>query len=129
MCSRYNISVRTIQCRLELFRVESSVLLSDNLTEFFLIEVRVIKVVPYPLSCLSYLFINDLIEELINMPKVQDASRKLSNLLFADDLVLIAETKAELELLNVICEWSIKWRCKFNCDKCAAIVYSYAREM
>ena len=45
-------------------------------------------------------------------------SIKLNILLFADDVILIADSKRDLQkLLDVVYEYSQKWRFKWNCSK------------
>jgi len=49
----------------------------------------------------------------------------LSLLLFAGDIVLIAEDRKQLQkLLDIVFEYSIKWRFKFNIDKSKIVVFS-----
>ena len=50
--------------------------------------------------------------------------RNISILFFADDIAVLAETKEDLEtMLSLIYEYSMKWRCKWNYDKCGVIVF------
>jgi hypothetical protein len=104
--------------------VESSVLLGDMRTDFFKIEVGV-KQGCLLSPALFDIFVNELGEEINKLGKgVQCGNKRISLLLFADDIVLIAESKEDLELmLKVAYVWSLKWRCKYNYDKCAVIVF------
>ena len=49
-------------------------------------------------------------------------------LYFADDIVLLAENKKDLEsMLDAVYQYSLKWRIKFNYDKCNVVVFDYKR--
>jgi len=49
---------------------------------------------------------------------------RISILLFADDVVVLADSKEDLELmLKAIYEFSLKWRLKFNFDKCNVVKF------
>ena len=105
-------------------QVESSVLLGQGLTDFFTIEVGLRQ------GCLLSpilfdLLLNDLVKELNSLKKgVKVGHHKISILLFADDIALIADSKEDLELLlKTTYEFSLKWRFKFNYDKCATIEF------
>ena len=105
-------------------QVESSVLLGQGLSDFFTIEVGLRQ------GCLLSpilfdLFLNDLVKELNSLKKgVKVGHQKISILLFADDIALIADSKEDLELLlKTTYEFSLKWRFKFNYDKCAVIEF------
>ena len=105
-------------------KVESAIRLGDTVTAFFLIEVGLRQgCILSPL--LFLLFINDLGTVVNNLNKgVTFGNGKISILFFADDIVLFAESKSDLELmLRVVYEYSLKWRCKFNYDKCGVIVF------
>ena len=71
------------------------------------------------------LFINDLIKVINALNKgVSCGNKYVSNLLFADDIAVIAESKEDLELiLQEIYAFSLKWRFKFNIEKCAVLVF------
>ena len=75
---------------------------------------------------LFLIFINDLIKELkdsgigVTVGKVT-----LNNLVFADDIVLITDTGAELQTLLTIAEkYALKWRFVFNTKKCKVMVFN-----
>jgi len=104
--------------------VESCVLLGKNRTDFFDIEVGLRQ--GCLLSPILFLiFLNDLVDEINKLGKgVKCGSKCVSILLFADDIALLAETKEDLELmLKTVYEFSLKWRFKFNYDKCAVIMF------
>ena len=103
-------------------KVESSVLLGGNRTAWFLIEVGLRQgCILSPL--LFVLFINDLRDVVDQLGKgVQLGNGRVSILFFADDIVLLAESKEDLEeMLQAVFAYSLKWRLKFNYDKCNVI--------
>ena len=70
-----------------------------------------------PLSpTLFSLYINDLAKHLKeNGPTLNLDNLNINCLLYADDMVLIAETEEQLQkLLDMICVWCKKWRLKVN---------------
>ena len=104
--------------------VESCILLGNNRTDFFQVEVGLRQ------GCLLSpilfdIFINELGIELNKLKKgVQCGDKNLSILCFADDLAIIANSKEDLEaLLKVVYDFSFRWRFKFNFDKCAVIQF------
>ena len=105
-------------------KVESCVVIDEQWTDFFEIELGLRQ------GCLLSpilfaLFINDLVDEIqkLNLG-IQCGLKKISLLLFADDIVVIAESRKDLEkMLAVIYEYSLKWRFKFNYDKCAMVIF------
>ena len=105
-------------------KVESCILLGDTRTDFFNIEVGVRQgCILSPL--LFLLFINDLCQVIndLNMG-VSVGNKRISLLLFADDIVIL-EDKKDLEyMLRIVHEYSLKWRFKFNYNKCAVLVFS-----
>ena len=105
-------------------KVESSVLLGDTRTDFFEIEVGVRQgCILSPI--LFTLFINDLRDHLDKLGKgVKWGNIRISLLYFADDIVLLADSKQDLEeMLQLVYEYSLKWRLKFNLDKCNVVVF------
>ena len=75
---------------------------------------------------LFLLYINGLAEVIKRRRKgVLYGNVKISILLFADDIVLIAENRQDLEfLMQVTYEYSRKWRFNFNYEKSAVVIYS-----
>ena len=50
----------------------------------------------------------------------------ISLLMFADDIVLIADSAEDLEkMLDVVYNYSLKWRFRFNFDKCSVVVFDH----
>lgn len=105
-------------------RVESCVLVDGKTTGFFTIEVGVRQ------GCmlspmLFLLYINGLAEEIKRRGRgVLYGNIRISILLFADDIVLLAENKEDLQwLMQITYEYSRKWRFLFNYDKSAVVVF------
>ena len=105
-------------------KVESCVMLGNEWTEFFEILVGLRQ------GCLLSpmlfdIFINGLAEELIKLGLgVQCGGKRICLLMFADDIVIIADTKKDLEaMLNATFDYSLRWRFKFNIDKCAVVIF------
>ena len=99
-------------------------IIGNNRTDFFQVEVGLRQ------GCLLSpilfdIFINELGQELNKLNKgVQCGNKILSILCCADDLAIIANSKDDLEaLLKVVYEFSLRWRFKFNFDKCAVIQF------
>jgi len=111
-------------------KVESSVLLGDTRTDFFEIDVGLRQgCILSPL--LFIIFINDLRDHLDRLGQgVKWGKRSISILYFADDIVLLSDTKQGLEaMMKLIYDYSLKWRLKYNFDKCQVVVFqNTARE-
>ena len=106
-------------------KVESCVLLGDSRTDFFEIEVGLRQgCILSPL--LFNLFINDLRDHVHKLKKgVRLGRTRISLLYFADDIVILADSKEDLEImLQAVYEFSLKWRLKFNYDKCNVVVFN-----
>ena len=69
------------------------------------------------------LFIDDLCTKLKGLSLgVQFGVEKLSLLLYADDIVILAENAQDLQvMLNVVYSWCYKWRIELNCQKSRVI--------
>ena len=53
---------------------------------------------------------------------------KLFLILYADDTVLLSETKHDLQnQLNCLCEYCDRWKLKVNVDKSKVVVFSKGR--
>ena len=65
------------------------------------------------------LYINDLALELINLEKgILVAGCRISILLYADDIVILAQSEHDLqEMINVIYNWCGKWQMEVNVSK------------
>ncbi len=110
-------------------KVESSVLLGDNRTAWFLIEVGLRQgCILSPI--LFTLFINDLRDVIERMNKgVKIGTRRISILFFADDIVLLANNKQDLEyMLKVLYNYSVLWRFKYNYEKCGVVRFKYSNK-
>jgi hypothetical protein len=100
------------------------VLVGEERSEFFSIEVGLRQgCILSPI--LFLLFINGLGEEIKKLGLgVKHGRSRVSLLMFADDIVLIAENKEDLEkIMEVTFEYSKRWRFSFNYDKCAVLVF------
>ena len=75
------------------------------------------------------LFINELAEVIRKSGLgVLVRKRKVGCLMFADDIVLIADSKGNLQkLMDLVWEFSCKWRFNFNYDKTAVLVFQHHR--
>ena len=108
--------------------VESCVLINDHRTRFFRVDVGLRQ------GCLMSpilfaLYINGLAEEIkgagiIGAKIVISREERCGILMFADDIVLIAEDREDLErLMKTTMEYSRKCRFNFNYDKCAVMIF------
>jgi hypothetical protein len=104
--------------------VESCVVVDGKSTDWFSIEVGVRQgCILSPI--LFNLFINGLAEEIRKAGKGVIYGRvKLCILMFADDIVLLAENKEDLQILmDITYRYSQTWRFNFNYDKCAVVIF------
>ncbi|OIR55915.1 MAG: uncharacterized protein A8A55_3339, partial [Amphiamblys sp. WSBS2006] len=77
-----------------------------------------------PISPVLFLmFINDLLDTTEHLGvEITGQDKKLSGLLFADDLVLIAESNEKLQALaTMTAQWSERWGMAANAQKCAVL--------
>src|SRR5436305_681956 len=101
-------------------KAEASIRLGENCSDFFTIDVGVKQ--GCLLSCILFLMlINDLGLELKKLNKgIKIGNTTVTCLFFADDIVLLSESRADLEsLLQVAYNFSWQWRFKYNFDKSA----------
>lgn len=105
--------------------VESCVAIAGQLTDWFSIETGVRQ--GCVLSPLLYaLFIDGLVKELKALGRGIEIEngRKLCCLLYADDIVLIAESKQNLQrMLDKVSEYAKKWRFELNPSKSQVVVF------
>merc|ERR1711994_458538 len=75
------------------------------------------------------LYINGMIKEIKKLKigiKIKNAV--IAILLYADDIVLIAEAQKDLQLmLNTVTEFCYQWRCRINNKKSQVVIYSKQR--
>jgi len=113
--------------------VESSVIVNDQRTRFFKVDVGLRQ------GCLMSpilfaLYVNGLAEEIKNANVgariIVSKSDRCGILMFADDIVLIAEDREALKMLMEISfQYSRKWRFSFNYDKCSVVIYNNERKL
>ena len=99
--------------------VQSTVIIDDELTEWFEVELGVRQ--GCTLSPLLFLiFVEGLSQELRKCGVGLQVGHSLINhLLFADDLALCAGTREDMQkLLDVVYRYSYRWRFTFNIAKC-----------
>ena len=66
------------------------------------------------------IFINDIVHEInsLGLGILLDNGERVSILLYADDIALLAESERNLQkMLDVIFHWGQNWEIKFNCNK------------
>ena len=105
--------------------VESCVKVKEDLTEWFPVSTGVRQ--GCILSPFLYaLFINGLVREInaLNLGVKINNEYKLSALLYADDIVLIAEHRYALQkMLDVVSKYAQKWRFELNPKKSEVVVF------
>ena len=79
---------------------------------------------------LSAIYINNLAKEIINLNLgININNYKLSILLYADDMVLIANTETDLQkMLTTMYNWCMKWRLNINVAKSNVIHFRKKKE-
>jgi hypothetical protein len=100
--------------------VESCVRVEGSLTDWFPVETGVRQ--GCVLSPLLYaLFINGLVKEINAMNKgieIEEGGRRVGALLYADDIVLMANNRYDLQdMLDVVARYAKKWRFELNPKK------------
>ena len=109
-------------------RVSSSVVLDDHVTSIFDTEEGLRQgSVLSPL--LFSIFLADVIDEWrrlgigVRIGGGEGGTRTIGGLLFADDIVLVAESAAELQqAMDVMSDHARRWRYKLDHSKCAVVV-------
>jgi hypothetical protein len=107
--------------------VESCVMINDEYSEFFKIEAGVRQgCILSPV--LFNLFINGIAKKIkaANIGvKYNDTEEIITQLLFADDIVLLANNANELQqLIDIVHDESKKWQFKVNLDKTNIVVFN-----
>ena len=100
--------------------VDSCVRIGEELTDWFPIETGVRQ----------GLFINGLVRELrkINKGVEIEEGQTINSLLYADDIVLMAENRYQLqEMLDVVAAYAKKWRFELNPRKSEVVVFGSKR--
>jgi len=107
--------------------VESSVLVNEGQSRFFDVDTGLRQ------GCLLSpilfaIYINGLADEInrekLGVKLIRYRDGTLGVLMFADDIALLADTKAKLrKLLDITYLYSLRWRFTFNYDKCAVVVF------
>ena len=103
-------------------RTESCVLVGDEKTNFFDVEVGVRQ---------GYILSPTLFSIYINQSGIgiEVLGMMIAVLLYADDIVLIAESIADLQRgMMIITKWGRKWQCRFNRGKSKVVVYGSRKE-
>ena len=100
-------------------KTESCVLVEDQRTEWSRCDVGVRQGCVMSPNLFS-LFINGMAEDIKSAAKgIVWADKKVSLLMFADDVVLLAEEEKDMEtMLEVAHRYSRRWRFQFNAAKC-----------
>jgi hypothetical protein len=106
--------------------VESCVKVKGDLSDWFTIETGVRQ--GCVLSPLLYaLFINGLVKELnaLNLGvSLNEKEQKLSTLLYADDIVLVTDSRYKLQrMLDAVTTYAKKWRFELNPKKSEVVVF------
>ena len=99
-------------------------MVGDEKTAFFEVEVGVRQGCVLSPTLFS-IYINSMADE-INKSGIgiEVLGRTIAILLYADDIVVIAESVADLQRgMRIITEWGRKWQCRFNRGKSKVVVY------
>ena len=106
--------------------IESTVRVNNRLTDCFSVYSGVRqgdKLAP----TLFAIYVNDVTTCInqINVGVPFSETDSISALLYADDIVLMAQNAEELQkMINALCEWTIKWCLSLNVKKNSSHAYS-----
>ena len=110
-------------------RTQSCVLVDDERTDFFDVEVGVRQ------GCvlsptLFAIFINNLAREISESGVGIDVGgKKVAILLYADDIVIITDSAEDLKKsMKIATNWGKQWRCSFNRDKSQVVVFGQRKK-
>ena len=110
-------------------KTESCVLVGDEKTDYFGVEVGVREGCILSPTLFS-IYINSMADE-INQSGIgiEVMGSRIAILLYADDIVLIAESAGELQRgMDIITRWGRKWQCIYNRSKSQVVVYGSRKE-
>ena len=82
-------------------------------------------------TTLFNIYVNDLVNEIRDLNKGVSLGDDLcvSILIYADDIVLLAENKENLQcMLNYLYNWCTNWRMSLNCDKTTIVHFRNKRQ-
>ena len=126
----YNIDGKLYNCIKALYNHPlSTVKLNSYMTDWFTTESGVRQ--GDSLSPTAFaIFINDLAKEMKDLNVGVDIDgEKICILLFADDIVILAENETDLQtLLNFVDSWCKNWRMKINIDKTKVVHFRTKRQ-
>ena len=107
---------------------QNCVLAGSKKSDFFTVDIGVRQgCVLSPL--LFSIYINELVRQITaTCIGVRVGAKIVGILLYADDIVLIAETQQDLQkLLNITTQWGRTWRATFNQRKSQVVVFGERR--
>ena len=113
-----------------LSRTQSCIQLDKNLHTDWFENITGVRQGDSISPTLFSLYINDLVKTLKENGPLMDIGDTLLNiLLYADDMVLIADCESDLQtLLDILCEWCRKWRLSVNIDKTQIVHFRPSRK-
>ena len=103
---------------------ENCVIIGDDKTEFFKVEAGVRQgCVLSPI--LFSIYINGLAKQINRERKgITIGGNHISILMYADDIVLVADNRKDLQkLMDIVTNWGKKWRCTYNKTKSEVVVF------